>query len=302
MVVVGLELTNGVWNNRAILKVEAVDLLKVTSIRAVDGLELGDEGERLRGIDGLAGSVEFLVAHAEAIEITAVLVAHSGVAVVAVAAVHTVASDLAGPLADMRGVRRGVKVGLPDVHLGAAATVLAAAGVGVVVGAVPALDVGLSVDELDVEGALAVAVAGAVLGAGSVRLELGQATILVHLREVDGAVEAAGQLADIDVEGELLVEEVEEAVLVIAGHEVDARPDVGTVVVLGHELQLQGAVRRSRDAVCLFIVGTIDSAVGGASLAVGTRRLVPLVAVVAVGVAICYVGPAPVRLSKVLIV
>ena len=291
---VGLELTDRVWHDGTILNVEAVDLLKVASIRAVDGLELGDDGERLRGIDGLAGSIELLVAHAEAIEITAVLVAHAGVAVVAVAAVHTLASGLAGPLANMRGVRRGVEVGLPDVHLGAAATVLAAAGVGVVVGTVPTLNVGLSVDELDVDGALAVTVTGAVLGACSVRLELGQATILVHLREVDGAVETAGQLADVDVERELLVEEVEEAVLVIAGHEVDARPDVGTVVILGHELQLQGSVRRSRDAVCLFIVGTIESAVGGAGLAVGARRLVPLVAVVAVGVAICYVGPAPV--------
>lgn len=194
----------------------------------------------------------------------------------------------------MRGVGGGIEVGLPDVHLGAASTVLAAARVGVVVRAVPALDVGLSVDELDVDGALAVTVAGTVFGTGLVGLELGQSAILVHLGEVDGAVQTTGQVADVDIESELTVEQVEQAVLVLAGHEVDARADVGAVVVLGHELHLQGTSRGSRDTVRSLVVGTIDGTVGGTGLAVRASGLVPLVAVVAVGVAIRNVGPTPV--------
>jgi len=65
------------------------------------------------------------------------------------------------------------------------------ARVGVTGGAAPAVDIGLAVDELDVSGALAVAVTRAVLGAGLVGGKLGQATVLVHLGEVDSTVQAA---------------------------------------------------------------------------------------------------------------
>ena len=58
----------------------------------------------------------------------------------------------------MRGVGGRDGVGLPDVHLGAAGASVTLAGVGVVLSAVPALNVSLSVDPLDVVGALSVAV------------------------------------------------------------------------------------------------------------------------------------------------
>ena len=55
-------------------------------------------------------------------------------------------------------------VGLPDVHLRAAAAEVAGAGVGVVVRRLPVPDVGLAVDPLHVVRALGVAVPGSVLG------------------------------------------------------------------------------------------------------------------------------------------
>ena len=96
----------------------------------------------------------------------------------------------------------------------------------------------LAVDELDVVRALGVAVAGTVLGAGDVAWEAGLATVSVHLDEVEGAVETTGEVRHVDVEGELLVLQVEHLVGgVILGHEVDTRTDVLGVRTLRHELE-----------------------------------------------------------------
>ena len=70
--------------------------------------------------------------------------------------------------AGVGGVGGGPAVRFPDVHLGAAGSVLADAGVDVGVGRLPVLHVGLAVDPLDVVRALGVAVAGAVGGARAV--------------------------------------------------------------------------------------------------------------------------------------
>ena len=229
-------------------------------------------------------------------ELALTLVALARVPVVASAAVDTIAPGLLGDLARVRGVGGGVEVGLPDVHLGAAGAVLS--GSRAAVGATPAINVGLAVDELDVLRALAVAVARAVLGAGLVALEARQAAVLVHLAKVDGAVQAAGELGHVHVHGELLIEQVKEAVLGIAGHQVHAGADVRPVVVLGDKVELQRPWRRRRDAVRLLIVGTVKGAVGRACLAVGARRGVPGAAGVAVGVAAGDVSPAPVGLGS----
>jgi hypothetical protein len=64
------------------------------------------------------------------------LVAHAGVPVAARAAVHTLAPGLLKDGARVGSVGRGIEVGLPNVHLGAASAVLAST-------LSPALDVGL---------------------------------------------------------------------------------------------------------------------------------------------------------------
>lgn len=138
----------------AVLDVEALDLAE----RGAAADELGDDGHLRLGVELGSRTVEVLDAHAVAVEVTAVLVANAVVAVIAVTAVGASACYDARALAGVRGVGGGDGVGLPDIHLGAACTCVTLAGVGVVLRAVPALDVGLAIDPLDVVGALGVAV------------------------------------------------------------------------------------------------------------------------------------------------
>ena len=77
---------------------------------------------------------------------------------------------------------------------------------------VPVEQVGLAVDELEVVWALRVAVAGAVLGAPLVARVLGFAAVLVHLHEVQRAVEAARHLGHVNIEGELSILEMEHVI------------------------------------------------------------------------------------------
>ena len=225
----------GVLEDGSSLDVETLDLGEA----GAGADELSDNSHLLGGVEGHAWAVEVTDAHAVAVEVAAVLVANSAVAVVAVTAAYFVLALLeTSALAGMRSVGSGDGVGLPDVHLGAAGTQLALAGVGVVVGRVPALDVGHTVDELDVVGALGVAVTSSVLGTSLV-VALVDTTVGSHLNKVESTVQAARQLGDVDVEGELLADEVEHLVLGVALHEVGTRTNVGRVRALGDELEGQ---------------------------------------------------------------
>ena len=147
----------------------------------------------------------------------------------------------------------------------------------------------LAVDELDIPGALRVAVSRTVLGSGLVVGVLGHATILVHGGEVEGAVETAGQVGHVDVEGELLVEELEHLVVGVVLHEVDTRADVGA----RHELERERGAG-GRDTVRARVVRAVEGAVLRAGHAVGAEGSIPRVTGVAVRVARGGVEPAPV--------
>ena len=148
-----------VGNDVAVLDIETSDL-RETAVGSL--VELGDDGDLLGGIDSEVGSgtVEGLVALAVGVEVTAISIASSAIAVVGVGSTArvTFASMLSELGARVRSVGSGDGVGLPDVHLGAAGTDVTLAGVGVVLRAVPALDVSLTVDPLDIVGALSIAV------------------------------------------------------------------------------------------------------------------------------------------------
>jgi hypothetical protein len=251
-----------VLEDLAVLYVEALDL-REGGARAD---ELGDDGHFLGGVEGGAGAVEVLDAHAVAllgllvcglswvggcsayVEITSVLVADTAVTVAAVSARDIISALLkTRALARVRGVGGRDGVGLPDIHLGAAGTDLTRSGVRVSVRWVPALDVGLSVDKLDVVGTLAIAVTSSELGTSLV-VALANATVRGHLDEIESTVETARKLGDIDVEGELLADEVEHLVLGVALHEVCTRTNVGRAGALGDELDAQG-VAASSDTV-----------------------------------------------------
>lgn len=158
----GRDLGLGVLVNLAVLHVEALDLAE----RGAGADELGHDGHFRLGVELHARAVEALVAHAVAVKVAAILIADALVAVVAVAAVSACAGSDTRALAGMRGVGGRDGVGLPDVHLGAAGADVTLTGVGVVLSAVPARNVSLTVDPLDVVGALSVAVSWNLLEAG----------------------------------------------------------------------------------------------------------------------------------------
>ena len=131
----------GVLDDFAVLDVETTDLGEVTGAGPVRGNELGDDGEFLAGVDGLAFTEEGLVTHTEGVEVASVFVADTTVTIVAVTTLSAGASGLTVGAANVRGVCGSVGVGFPDIHLAAAGTVLAISRVGR--GAVPSEDVSL---------------------------------------------------------------------------------------------------------------------------------------------------------------
>lgn len=107
--------------------------------------------------------------------------------------------------------------------------------IGVVRGGSPAVNVGLTTDELQVTRTLRVAVSDTILSTGLVVGVFGDTTVGVHVHEVEGTVQTAREVGDINGEGELLVQQVEDLVVGVIGHEVGTRSDVGT----GNEVQAQ---------------------------------------------------------------
>jgi len=197
--------------------------------------------------------------------------------------------------ARVRSVGGGDGVGLPDVHLSAAGTHGANTTVGVNVASLPALRVGGTSNELQVTRALAVAVTSSVLGTSLVAGVLGDTTVLVHGHEVQGTVQAARQLGNVNIEGELVAEEVEHLVRVLLAslHEVDTAANTLAVGVLGDELQAK-SIAAGGDTVGAGVLGTVDATGAGTGLAVGADLVVPFVAGVAVGVTGGGVSPSPV--------
>ena len=90
-------------------------------------------------------------------------------------------------------------------------------------------------------------------------------------------------MRNVNVEGELLVEDFEHLVFAIAGHEIQARTDVE----LGaRRFKFEGkGITASGDAIGPAVVCTIQCAIGCASGAVSTNGGVPLVSGVAIGIA-----------------
>lgn len=181
---------------------------------------------------------------------------------------------------------------LPDIDFGTAGTVRANTGVVVVGGWLPSLNVGLATDELQVTGALSVTVTGTVLGAGLVVGVAGLATVLLHGDEVKSGVETTVDGGQVDIEGELVALEVEGLVLVGTVHEVESGSDVGSVLVLGQELEGE-SIAAGGGTVGLAVFGTLDGALGGAVIGSAALRG-PLVTVIAVLSAFESVKPSPV--------
>jgi len=157
----------------------------------------------------------------------------------------------------------------------------------------------LTVDELQITWALRIAVSNTILGTSLVARVFGHSTVLVHGDEVKGAVETARKVGNINIKGELVVQQIELLVRSIGIHEIETGTDVGGISTLGNECQLQG-VSASLCSVCRLVVSTLESAVGSASCVTWAKSFVPGVASIAVGVrsAGLVVNPSPVRIDN----
>lgn len=113
-------------------------------------VELGDNGELLSSVDGLAHAVEVGVALTEGVEITTISVAETGITVRRVSATTVLegADKVTVGITRMRSQGEGLAVGLPEIHLGTAAAVVTNAGVGIALRGFPAISVGLSQREV----------------------------------------------------------------------------------------------------------------------------------------------------------
>lgn len=76
----------------------------------------------------------------------------------------------------------------------------------------------------------------------SLVVALVKTTISCHLNEVESTVQTARKVRNINVEGELLVDEVEHLVLGVGLHEVGSGTNVGRVLALCNKLEGQGIV------------------------------------------------------------
>ena len=99
---------------------------------------------------------------------------------------------------------------------------------------------------------------------------------LVHCHEVKRGIEAALNSGQVDVEREFIVHQCEHLVLGGArpGHEVEPRPNVGTVLMLGKELEGQGIPARRR-AVGAAVVRALEGTLLGTVVACATDRRPP---------------------------
>ena len=145
--------------------------------------------------------------------------------------------------------------------------------------------------------ALRVAVACPILGACLVGCEGRLAAVSSHLYKVEGPVETAWKLRNIDIESKFLVFEVEHLVVVLVFQEVDTGTDVSGILAFRDELKLE-RVSRGGNTVCARVVCAIEGTVGGTGLWVGAEGGVPLVAVVTVVGTLGAVKPAPVRVQN----
>lgn len=282
-----------VGNCHTILDIDTLDGGEGTGLAAVGSDELGDDGDNLGGVHGPANTEEVGVAHAVAVEIASVLVADARVAVISITTVGSLAAGESVALARVGSVGRGGLVSLPDIHLCAASSELSAASVLVAVTWGPVNDVGLTVDELHVMGALRVTVSGSVCGTSGIAGVVCHSSVKSHLREVKGTIESTGEVGHVNIEGELVVLQVEALVGAVICQKVDTRSDVGT----GDESESQG-VSGSLDTVNTLVISTVKSAVGGASLWVWAEGFVPAVACVAVGGVLSRVQPSPVGVKN----
>jgi hypothetical protein len=228
--VVGLHSTEvglGVGDHFAILDPDSADFGQSSVVSSISGDKLGDNSECSAGIHIHSLSKEGLVAHTERVKVATILVANSSISVVAVSTFGSTASVETIDCANVGSVGRGHRVGFPDIHLNAAGSISSSTSVGVVGGGFPVKDVGLAVNKFHVVGALGIAITGSVFGTSFVASMSTHTTISGHLGKVEGTIEAARKVGNINIECELSVLQLEELIVSVILQEVHTGTNVG---------------------------------------------------------------------------
>lgn len=153
----------------------------------------------------------------------------------------------------------------------------------------------LAANELQISGALGIAVAGTVLCTSLVGRVLARASVLVHSDEVESSIQTALDCGQVDIEGELVVHQSEHLVLAGTVHQVETGANVGTIIVLREELETQRITARG-GAICLGVLGSLKGALVGTIGRRGARGS-PLVAIIAVGGPRSGMKPTPVSID-----
>lgn len=136
----------------------------------------------------------------------------------------------------------------------------------------------LAANKLEIASTLRITVASTVLGTSSVAGVLGRATIGIHGDKVQGRVEAALDLRQVDIKRQLIVGQGEGLVGVGVLHEIGTGADVLAVLMLRDEPQVQ-SIAAGGDAVGAAVVGSLDGTVVARGAGAGTGPFVSIIAV-----------------------
>mmetsp|Transcript_88364 Transcript_88364/g.245277 ORF Transcript_88364/g.245277 Transcript_88364/m.245277 type:complete len:400 (-) Transcript_88364:306-1505(-) len=250
-----------VFDDLAVLNIEAANLGEIPSVRAIMCQELRDDFDGPRGVNSEAAAmaIEAEVAHTIRIVIAAILVAQSVVTLVLVivSAGSAIALCETWTATRVRCVRCCHAVCLPDVHLRAATAIVPHRRH---MSGVPVFDVGLALDEFDVMRALSIAIAGSVLCTGLVVSAI-KVSALVHLHKVDGTVQATRKVADIHIQCELPVLQLEHLVGIVAVHHIQAGTIVGRVPPFRYKPEVDAVlVHVCGHTICASVICTLERA------------------------------------------
>jgi len=220
-VVLGIKSWNvGFWvlDDFTVLNEDSSDFTKVSGIGTVSSDELGNNLKWLGGINSLAWTIEVFDTSSVWVKIATIFIADTFVSVGTLTAFKSFAGELSINSTRMSSESFSHVVGLPDIHLGAARSVLSSSGIWVGLGWVPANGVSLSIDEFNILWALGITISSSVSGTGVIVSVFIFTSIFLHLDEVKSSINTAWHVGDINCESELFVLKFEHFVFIESVH------------------------------------------------------------------------------------
>jgi hypothetical protein len=214
-------------------------------------------------------------------------------ALVAVSTLISFAPVIARGGTGMSSVCIGILIGLPDIELGAATTI-----VSLVIP--PVLAIGLSVNELAVTRALSITVTSSIFGSSFIGGIFGRSTVSLHLHEVKSSVNATLQGRNINVKSEFTIQKFVKFITILALQQIYSSTDIVSVLAMGDKLHLNAFVDLM-SAIGVAPLGrrnSVHCTISGAGSRVRAVALVPVYSSEAVGISTNIVDPSPVLINS----